>query len=105
MLAQVPDGAPARVREGEVPPASEDTKFSYLWACRAWLDQVGGWVGQLACRDHFGESHWGFADTLPSVSLAASQYAGSTPIAMSGKAEGWAWASACWSGGRDWEGD
>ncbi|GAB4817546.1 hypothetical protein N2152v2_004592 [Parachlorella kessleri] len=39
-VVSVPDGAPARVREGEVPPASEDTKFSYLWACRAWLDQA-----------------------------------------------------------------
>ena len=38
--AQVPDGAPARVREGEVPPADQDTKFSYLWNCRAWLDQA-----------------------------------------------------------------
>ena len=37
---QVPDGAPARVREGEVPPADQDTKFSYLWNCRAWLDQA-----------------------------------------------------------------
>ena len=39
-LLQVPDGAPARVREGEVPPADQDTKFSYLWNCRAWLDQA-----------------------------------------------------------------
>ena len=37
---QVPDGAPARVKEGEVPPADQDTKFSYLWNCRAWLDQA-----------------------------------------------------------------
>lgn len=48
---QVPDGAPARVKEGEVPPADQDTKFSYLWNCRAWLDQAtrvviatGGWA-------------------------------------------------------------
>ena len=34
----MPDGAPARVKEGQVPPADQDTKFSYLWACRAWLD-------------------------------------------------------------------
>ncbi|EFN55118.1 hypothetical protein CHLNCDRAFT_31176, partial [Chlorella variabilis] len=39
-VVSVPDGAPARVKEGEVPPADQDTKFSYLWNCRAWLDQA-----------------------------------------------------------------
>lgn len=23
-----------------MPPADQDTKFSYLWNCRAWLDQA-----------------------------------------------------------------
>lgn len=39
-VVSVPDGAPARVKEGSLPPASEDTKYSYLWNCRAWLDQA-----------------------------------------------------------------
>lgn len=39
-VVSVPDGAPARVRDGDLPPASEDTKYSYLWNCRAWLDQA-----------------------------------------------------------------
>jgi twinkle protein len=39
-VVSVPDGAPARVREGDLPPAAEDTKYSYLWNCRAWLDQA-----------------------------------------------------------------
>jgi len=39
-VVSVPDGAPARVRDGALPPAAEDTKYSYLWKCRAWLDQA-----------------------------------------------------------------
>jgi replicative DNA helicase len=39
-VVSVPDGAPARVKDGDLPPASEDTKYSYLWNCRAWLDQA-----------------------------------------------------------------
>ena len=39
-VVSVPDGAPARVKEGELPPADEDTKYSYLWNSRAWLDQA-----------------------------------------------------------------
>ncbi len=39
-VVSVPDGAPARVKEGDLPPAAEDAKYSYLWNCRAWLDQV-----------------------------------------------------------------
>lgn len=39
-VVSVPDGAPARVKDGALPPASEDTKYSYLWNCRAWLDQA-----------------------------------------------------------------
>ena len=37
-VVSVPDGAPARVKDGDLPPVGEDTKFSYLWTCRAWLD-------------------------------------------------------------------
>ena len=39
-VVSVPDGAPARVKEGELPSAEEDTKYSYLWNSRAWLDQA-----------------------------------------------------------------
>jgi twinkle protein len=39
-VVSVPDGAPSRVKEGELPPAEEDTKYSYLWNSRAWLDQA-----------------------------------------------------------------
>ncbi|WPT16291.1 Twinkle-like protein [Picochlorum sp. SENEW3] len=39
-VVSVPDGAPARVKEGELPTAEEDTKYSYLWNSRAWLDQA-----------------------------------------------------------------
>lgn len=39
-VVSVPDGAPARPREGDLPPAHDDTKFSYLWNCRSWLDQA-----------------------------------------------------------------
>jgi twinkle protein len=39
-VLSVPDGAPARVKDGDLPPVGEDTKFSYLWACRAWLDSA-----------------------------------------------------------------
>jgi twinkle protein len=37
-VVSVPDGAPSRVRNGDLPPESEDTKYAYLWNCRAWLD-------------------------------------------------------------------
>ena len=36
----VPDGAPAKVKDGPVPPAEEDRKFSYLWQCRSHLDRA-----------------------------------------------------------------
>jgi hypothetical protein len=39
-VLSVPDGAPREVRPGEVPPPGEDTKFGYLWNCRAVLDQA-----------------------------------------------------------------
>lgn len=39
-VVSVPDGAPARVKEGDLPPASEDVKYSYLWNCRTWLNQA-----------------------------------------------------------------
>lgn len=39
-VVSVPDGAPSRVKEGDLPPAEEDTKYSYLWNSRAWLDQA-----------------------------------------------------------------
>lgn len=40
----VPDGAPAKARDGELPPPEEDKKFSYLWACRAHLDRVKSFI-------------------------------------------------------------
>lgn len=33
-VVSVPDGAPQRVRPGELPPPDQDTKYSYLWNCR-----------------------------------------------------------------------
>ena len=39
-VVSVPDGAPARVKEGDLPGPEEDTKYSYLWNSRAWLDQA-----------------------------------------------------------------
>ena len=36
----VPDGAPAKVKDGPVPPVEEDRKFSYLWQCRSHLDRA-----------------------------------------------------------------
>ncbi len=36
----VPDGAPRGVKEGDLPDPKADTKFSYLWTCRAVLDQA-----------------------------------------------------------------
>ena len=36
----VPDGAPREVRAGDVPPPDADTKYAYLWNCRAVLDQA-----------------------------------------------------------------
>ena len=36
----VPDGAPRDVREGELPDPKADTKFAYLWNCRAVLDSA-----------------------------------------------------------------
>ena len=39
-VVSVPDGAPARVKEGELPDRESDTKYSYLWNSRAWLDQA-----------------------------------------------------------------
>lgn len=37
-VVSVPDGAPSRVKDGSLPPESEDVKYAYLWNCRAWLD-------------------------------------------------------------------
>ena len=39
-VVSVPDGAPAKVKEGAVPAPDVDTKYSYLWNCRAVLDQA-----------------------------------------------------------------
>lgn len=39
-VVSVPDGAPSRVKEGDLPPPEEDTKYLYLWNCRAILDQA-----------------------------------------------------------------
>ncbi|KAK9834060.1 hypothetical protein WJX81_006707 [Elliptochloris bilobata] len=39
-VVSVPDGAPPSVREGALPPPEEETKFAYLWNCRAVLDQA-----------------------------------------------------------------
>ena len=39
-VVSVPDGAPAKVKEGAVPAPDADTKYSYLWNCRAVLDQA-----------------------------------------------------------------
>ncbi len=40
----VPDGAPAKVRDGPTPQPEEDRKFSYLWNCRAHLDRVKSFI-------------------------------------------------------------
>ena len=39
-VLSVPDGAPAKVKDGELPDPTEDSKFSYLWNCRGTLDRV-----------------------------------------------------------------
>ncbi|KAK9909228.1 hypothetical protein WJX75_009173 [Coccomyxa subellipsoidea] len=39
-VISVPDGAPRAVKEGDLPPPEADTKFQYLWNCRAILDQA-----------------------------------------------------------------
>lgn len=39
-VVSVPDGAPAKVKEAAVPAPDADTKYSYLWNCRAVLDQA-----------------------------------------------------------------
>ena len=39
-VVSVPDGAPAKVKEAAVPSPDADTKYSYLWNCRAVLDQA-----------------------------------------------------------------
>ena len=39
-VVSVPDGAPSRVKEGDLPSPEEDTKYLYLWNCRAVLDQA-----------------------------------------------------------------
>ena len=39
-VLSVPDGAPREVRAGDVPPPDADTKYAYLWNCRAVLDQA-----------------------------------------------------------------
>ena len=39
-VVSVPDGAPAKVKETAVPAPDADTKYSYLWNCRAVLDQA-----------------------------------------------------------------
>ena len=39
-VISVPDGAPRAVKEGDLPPPEADTKFQYLWNCRAVLDQA-----------------------------------------------------------------
>ena len=39
-VVSVPDGAPRQVKEGGLPPPEEDTKYLYLWNCRAILDQA-----------------------------------------------------------------
>ena len=36
----VPDGAPAKVKDGPVPAPEEDRKFSFLWTCRSHLDRM-----------------------------------------------------------------
>jgi twinkle protein len=39
-VVSVPDGAPGEVKQGELPPPEADTRFQYLWNCRAVLDQA-----------------------------------------------------------------
>lgn len=40
-VVSVPDGAPRKAKDDEtLPPPEEDTKFSYLWNCRDYLDHV-----------------------------------------------------------------
>eukprot|EP00803_Ostreobium_quekettii_P004270 evm.model.scf_905.1 EVM.evm.TU.scf_905.1 scf_905:1034-6209(-) len=34
-VVSVPDGAPAKVKEGELPPKDADKKFSFVWSCEA----------------------------------------------------------------------
>jgi twinkle protein len=33
-VLSVPDGAPQRAKEGNLPPPDRDVKYSYLWNCR-----------------------------------------------------------------------
>lgn len=39
-MVSVPDGAPRDVKDGALPDPEDDTKFSYLWACRGVLDMA-----------------------------------------------------------------
>jgi twinkle protein len=39
-VVSVPDGAPGKVKEGDVPNPEDDKKYEYLWNCRAQLDTV-----------------------------------------------------------------
>jgi len=39
-VVSVPDGAPQKVKQGELPPPDQDKKYSYLWNCRGELDQA-----------------------------------------------------------------
>eukprot|EP00899_Mesostigma_viride_P019603 jgi/Mesvir1/27644/Mv07373-RA.2 len=40
MCVSVPDGAPAKVKEGAPKPPHEDTKYLYLWNSREYLEDV-----------------------------------------------------------------
>eukprot|EP00959_Pyramimonas_sp_CCMP1952_P178972 3741564-Pyramimonas_sp.AAC.1 len=39
-VVSVPDGAPMKVKEGDLPAPEEDVKYQYLWNCREHLDPV-----------------------------------------------------------------
>lgn len=43
-VVSVPDGAPGKVKEGDVPNPEDDKKYEYLWNCRAQLDTVKRFV-------------------------------------------------------------
>ena len=39
-VVSVPDGAPAAVKDGNLPLPGSDTKYEYLWNCREYLDKA-----------------------------------------------------------------
>ena len=61
-MVSVPDGAPGKVKEGDLPKPEADRKFEYLWNCRAALDPVSRIViatdGDAPGRGGSDDRHW-----------------------------------------------